>query len=74
MAPSALVTNMRVQRRMTDHVTLSLEVLNLFNRQYYDIAYEQDYQVSPTAPVVPNGITVHPGEPLQLRATLALSF
>jgi len=73
-APSAIVTNLRMQREITPRMTLSLDVLNLFNRQYYDIAYEQDYQVSPTSPVVPNGITVHPGEPRELRLTLRLNY
>jgi outer membrane receptor protein involved in Fe transport len=73
-AQSATVTNLRVQRELTRGVTLSLDAINVFNRRYYDIAYEQDYRASPTSPVVPNGITVHPGEPRQLRLTLRLKF
>ena len=67
---SAIVTNLRLQREITPKLSLSLNVLNLFNRHYFDIAYAQDYQVTPLAPVVPNGITVHPGEPRELRVTL----
>jgi outer membrane receptor protein involved in Fe transport len=73
-APPAIVTNLRLQRQLTHKVSVALDALNLFNRQYYDIAYEQDYQVSPTSPVVPNGVTVHPGEPRTVRITLALKF
>ncbi len=73
-APSAAIANLGLQRRLGRHVAVSVEILNLFNRQYYDIAYGQDYQVSPTSPVVPNGITVHPGEPRQVRVTLKMSF
>jgi hypothetical protein len=51
-----------------------MDVLNLFNRQYYDIAYAQDYRVTTSSPIVPSGITVHPGEPLQFRVTLKLTF
>ncbi|OIR18019.1 TonB dependent receptor [mine drainage metagenome] len=69
-APSAIVTNVRVRREISSRMAVSLDALNLFNRQYYDIAYQQDYRVSPTSPVVPSGITVHPGEPRQLRVTL----
>lgn len=73
-APSAIVTNVRIQRQWSQRVTLALDTLNLFNRKYYDIAYEQDYRVSPTAPIVPDGITVHPGEPRQFRVTLMLAL
>ena len=73
-APSAIVTNAQVQREFSRDLSVQLDVLNLFNREYYDIAYAQDYQVTPTSPVMPNGITVHPGEPRQLRLTLGLKF
>jgi outer membrane receptor protein involved in Fe transport len=72
--PSALVTNLLVKRDFGPKVTLTVAALNLFNRKYYDIAYEQDYRVTPTSPVVPNGVTVHPGEPRELRVTLAYRF
>jgi outer membrane receptor for monomeric catechols len=49
---------------------LSLDVLNLFDRKYYDIAYEQDYRASLASPIVPNGVTVHPGESREFRLTL----
>jgi outer membrane receptor protein involved in Fe transport len=71
-AQTSFVTNLRVQRELTPHVSLSLDVLNLFDRKYFEIAYEQDYQISPTSPVVPNGVTVHPGEPRVVRLTMNL--
>jgi hypothetical protein len=49
---------------------VALDVLNLFDRKFYDIAYEQDYQATRTAPVVPTGVTVHPGEPREFRVSL----
>lgn len=73
-APSATVTNLRVQNQLSRKVTLSLDVLNLFDRQYFDIAYGQDYQVAPAALPVPNGVTVHPGEPRQYRLTLRVDL
>ena len=48
-APSSTVTNVRIQRQLGRHAALSLDVLNLFDRRYFDIAYEQDYRVTPTA-------------------------
>ena len=74
MAPSATVANFRVQRKISQEFSIQMDVLNLFNRQYYDIAYQQDYRVSPSSPVVPSGITVHPGEPLQFRLTAKFTF
>ena len=73
-APSAIVTNLRLQRDINKNISVYMDALNLFNRQYYDIAYQQDYQVSPSAAVVPSGVTVHPGEPRTVRVTLALKF
>jgi hypothetical protein len=68
--PAAVVSNLLLRREITPRVTVQLDVLNLFDRKFYDIAYEQDYQVSPTAPVVPDGVTVHPGEPREFRVSL----
>ena len=68
--PSAIVSNLLVKRTLTPRVALQLDILNLFDRKFYDIAYEQDYRVSPTAPVVPTGETVHPGEPREFRVSL----
>lgn len=73
-APSALVANVRVQRQLNEWAALSLDMLNLFDRKYYDIAYGQDYQISPSSPLVSSGITVHPGEPRELRLTLRLKL
>jgi outer membrane receptor protein involved in Fe transport len=73
-APSAIVTNLRVRREITPNVGLTLDVLNLFDRQYYDIAYQQDFRVTPASPVVPSGVTVHPGEPRQVRVGLNVRF
>ncbi len=74
-AQESIVTNLRLQRALTPQLDLSVDVLNLFNRQYYDIAYSQDYQTSPdTRTLNLNGITVHPGEPRQLRVGLRMRF
>jgi outer membrane receptor protein involved in Fe transport len=70
-ASPAIVTNLRLQRQITPAVALYLDALNVFNRPYYDIEYEQDYRVTPTSPLVPAGVTVHPGEPREFRVTLS---
>ena len=69
-APSSWITNLQVRRELTHRVSLQVDVLNLFDRKFLDIAYQQDYRVSPTAPLVPAGETVHPGEPRALRVSL----
>jgi outer membrane receptor for monomeric catechols len=51
-------------------VSLQVDVLNLFDRKFYDIAYEQDYRYSPTVATNPAGVTVHPGEPRTVRIGL----
>jgi hypothetical protein len=68
--PSAIVSNLLLKRVLTPRVTVQLDVLNVFDRKFYDIAYEQDYRVSPTAPIDPTGVTVHPGEPREFRVSL----
>ena len=73
-APAAVVSNLLVKRAITPRCSVQLDVLNLFDRKFYDIAYEQDYQVRNSAgvlqPAVPNGVTVHPGEPREFRLSL----
>jgi outer membrane receptor protein involved in Fe transport len=73
-APSSTVANFRLRREITPRLAATLDVLNAFNRQYFDIAYDQDYQISPRSPLVPNGITVHPGEPREYRLSLLLTL
>ena len=73
-APSAFVTNLRVAREISPSTTVLLDVLNMFSRKYYDIAYEQDYRLLLSGPIVPSGVTVHPGEPFQLRMTFRFKF
>ena len=68
--PAAVVSNLLIKRDLTSHCTVALDVLNLFDRKFYDIAYEQDYKTAPTAPTVPTGVTVHPGEPREFRVSL----
>ena len=82
LAPSASRSQSRAAIRVPaprkpcdqNKTALSLDVLNLLDFHYFDIVYEQDYRVMPTAPMVPNGITVHPGEPCEVRLTLRLTL
>jgi outer membrane receptor for Fe3+-dicitrate len=73
-APASAITHFRASRALERDVKLHVDLLNVFNRQYYDIAYNQDYQLSPNLPSNLNGITVHPGEPRQLRVGVSVYF
>lgn len=72
--PSTIVTNLHGEWRFSKNVAVSLDLLNLFNRKYYDIAFAQDYQISPNNAMTQSGVTVHPGEPFQARLTLKVKF
>ncbi|WP_158545137.1 TonB-dependent receptor [Dyella monticola] len=69
---SSVVTNVRIQRILMPRVSLMLDILNVFNRKYDDIAYAQNYRISRDSPIVPDGVTVHPGEPREFRATFVI--
>jgi outer membrane receptor protein involved in Fe transport len=74
MNPAAAVSSLKIKRDFGPQWSVSLDVLNLFDRKFYDIAYEQDYRVAPNAPINPDGVTVHPGEPREFRVTLAVKL
>jgi hypothetical protein len=73
-ASPSFITHGRLKTEITHNVSIFLHVLNVFYRPYYDIEYEQDYRVTPSTPVVPAGITVHPGEPRELRVSLSVKY
>jgi outer membrane receptor protein involved in Fe transport len=73
-ASPSWITNLRVKADVNPSVSVYLDVLNLFNRAYDDIEYEQDYRASKTSPVVPAGVTIHPGEPREFRITLSVKI
>jgi outer membrane receptor protein involved in Fe transport len=69
----SLVSNLRVSRKLGSSSTLTLDVLNLFNRRYNDIEYYYATQLPGEAAPV-NDKVVHPGEPRTLRLTLRVGF
>jgi len=81
LAPSAITTNLLGQYRISKALTFHAEALNVFDRKFFDIEYEQNYVVNSVAGVLlanavsnPNGITVHPGEPRQFRVGLSYRY
>jgi outer membrane receptor protein involved in Fe transport len=73
-APSSVVANLQVRRDILPRAALTFDVLNLFDRKFHDIAYEQDYRypAPPLGRTVADGVTVHPGEPREFRVTLSV--
>ena len=70
---SSLVGNLRVSRKLSPNSTLTLDVLNVFDRRYNDIEYYYATQLrGEPAPV--NDKVIHPGEPRTARATLQVRF
>lgn len=70
--PSTL-TNLKVGYRVDRHISLSADVLNLFNRRASDIDYYYESQLkSERFPVA--DIHTHPAEPRSLRFTLRVSL
>ncbi len=70
---ASLVGNLRVSRKLGSTSAITLDVLNLANRRYDDIAYYYATQLpGERAPV--NDKVVHPGEPRTVRLTLRLGF
>ncbi|WP_243655587.1 TonB-dependent receptor [Roseateles saccharophilus] len=70
---ASLVSNLRVSRKFSTGTTLSLDVLNLFDRRYNDIEYDYATQLKGEAAPV-NDKVVHPGEPRTVRLTLRQAF
>ncbi len=75
-SPSTTV-NLKARRKWDKHHEVDVDVLNLFNRQYNDIAYlGSDLKPYKSNLLVLNGnqVQVHPGEPRTLRMTYAYRF
>ncbi|MDD2667794.1 TonB-dependent receptor [Zoogloea sp.] len=70
---SSTLTNLKVGYRVDRHITLSLDVLNLFDRQLSDIDYYYESQLkTETAPVA--DLHSHPSEPRSLRLAVRMAL
>ena len=70
--PSTLV-NLKIGRHLGKNIDLSLDVLNLFDTQTYDIEYYYSSQMKNETAAM-DGYMVHPGEPRSLRLTLTCKY
>lgn len=72
-SPSSTLVNLKLGYKLAQHVKLTLEVLNLFDRRVSDIDYYYASQLRGEAEPVAD-IHTHPGEMRTLRAGLAWRF
>jgi hypothetical protein len=68
-----LLINAAARYRITDTWHVSLELLNLLDRQDHDIDYAYEARVTPTAASVFEDV-FHPVEPIQVRAGVMAQF
>ena len=72
--------NARVAYRVTPRVVLGAEALNLLNAKYNDAEYYDAYRLKGQIanPSSADGSymdhTLHPGEPVEVRASLTLTY
>lgn len=67
------IFNLQAGYKLSKHVQVKIDVLNLFNRKVSDIDYYYQSQLaSESAPVA--DVHTHPAEPRTLRASLRLTF
>jgi outer membrane receptor protein involved in Fe transport len=71
---SSLTSYLRVTRALSAGTTLSVDCLNLTNRQNQDISYAYVSRLAGEPTIGVNGLHVHPAEPRTLRVTLQASL
>jgi len=72
-ARSTLLTNLRVSRKLTPDVDLTVDVFNLLNRKVNDIEYYYASRLQGEAAPV-DDVHLHPAEPRTVRVTLQMRF
>jgi outer membrane receptor protein involved in Fe transport len=72
-SPSSMLVNLRVGYRVTRDVRLSVDVLNLFDREASDIDYYYESQLAGDAAPVAD-VHTHPAEPRALRVSLRINY
>jgi outer membrane receptor protein involved in Fe transport len=70
----SLTVNLRVSRKISEHLDLAMDVSNLTNRQNNDISYHYTSRVSGEPLGGVEGVHVHPSEPRTLRVSARMRF
>ena len=71
---SSLTTNLRVTRKISNDITVAMDVLNLTDRRNNDISYYYTSRVAGEPSSGVNGVHVHPAEPRTLRISARIQF
>lgn len=73
-ASSSLLTHLRVSRKLSNPVVLTVDVLNLANRKNNDISYFYTSRVAGEPAAGVNGVHIHPAEPRTIRVSMRAHF
>ncbi len=71
---SSLTTNLRVSRKISNDITIAMDVLNLTDRKNNDISYYYTSRVAGEPASGIDGVHVHPAEPRTLRISARIQF
>jgi outer membrane receptor protein involved in Fe transport len=70
----SLTSNLRVSRKISNHLDLAMDVSNLTNRQNNDISYFYTSRVAGEPLGGVEGVHVHPSEPRTVRVSARMRF
>lgn len=70
----SLTSNLRVSRKISNHLDLAMDVSNLTNRQNNDISYHYTSRVAGEPLGGVEGVHVHPSEPRTVRVSARMRF
>ena len=71
---SSLTTNLRVSRKISNDITIAMDVLNLTDRKNNDISYYYTSRVAGEPASGIDGVHVHPAEPRTVRISARIQF
>ncbi|MEI7783935.1 MAG: TonB-dependent receptor [Betaproteobacteria bacterium] len=73
-SPSSVTTNVRVSRKISNGLTVAMDVLNLSDRKTNDISYYYTSRVAGEPVSGVDGVHVHPAEPRTVRLSAFVQF
>ena len=71
---SSLTSNLRINRKLSSDVDVTLDVLNLTDRKNNDISYYYTSRVAGESLAGVSGVHVHPAEPRTMRLSGRIRF
>ena len=71
---SSLTTNLRVSRKISNDITMAMDVLNLTDRKNNDISYYYTSRVAGEPASGIDGVHVHPAVPRTVRISARIQF